>query len=137
MKITIKTIPHKDQRYETCGDYWTDDNGDKHIVVSEMGNDNYALLVAIHELAEMWLTEKRGITEESITTFDKIFEDSRLEGDKSEPGDSRDAPYDNEHCYATAIERMMCAALGEQWEDYEDAVNRLFENQDKVSQGLE
>ena len=35
MKINIRTIPHDKQRYETCGDYWTDSEGRIKIVVSD------------------------------------------------------------------------------------------------------
>lgn len=124
MRITIQTIPHAQQNYETVGDYFSDGD-DMHIKVSEMGNRDFEFLVAIHELVEAYLCQKRGITDEEITTFDIEFEAKRKPGDLSEPGDSRDAPYQNEHNLATAVERMMCAALGVSWQDYEQAVLRL------------
>lgn len=125
MKICIDTIAHADQPYDSAGYYETEENGDLTITVSKMENRDFEFLVAIHELVEAYLCQKRGITDGEITAFDVAFEDAREPGDLSEPGDSRDAPYQNEHNLATAVERMMCAALGVSWQDYEQAVQRL------------
>ena len=124
MRITVDTIPHADQNYETVGDYWTDETG-MHIRVSEMGDWRLEILVAVHELVEAARCKARGITDGEITAFDVQFEEGRKPGDVSEPGDSRDAPYASEHNFATAVERMMCAAMGVAWQDYEQAVLRL------------
>ena len=124
MRITIDTIPHADQNYETIGDYWSDETG-MHIRISEMGDWRFEMLVAVHELVEAALCKVRGITDGEITAFDVEFEEKRKPGDISEPGDSRDAPYASEHNFATAVERMMCAAMGVAWQDYEQAVLRL------------
>ncbi len=40
MDIHIKTVPHKEQRYNTVGDYWIEDRVIQ-IRVSEMGNEDY------------------------------------------------------------------------------------------------
>lgn len=125
MKIIIETIPHEKQRYPTCGDYWTEPDGTQRIVVSEMGNEDYSFLVAIHELAEWYLTQRRGITEAAIQSFDVAYEAHRGAGDVSEPGDAPDAPYQNEHNMATGIERVMAAALGVKWKEYDDTVASL------------
>lgn len=122
--ISVKVIPHKAQAYETVGDFLTE-NGCLIVKVSDMGNRDYEFLVAIHELVEAYLCQKRGITDEEITAFDVAFEEKRQPGDLSEPGDSRDSVYQNEHCIATSVERLMCAALGLSWQDYETAVQRL------------
>jgi hypothetical protein len=123
--IVAQTIPHAAQNYPTVGDYKTDENGCLTVKVSDMGNRDYEFLVAIHELVEAYLCQKRGITDEEITAFDIEFEAKRRPGDLSEPGDDREAPYGNEHNTATAVERLMCAALGVSWQDYERAVQRL------------
>lgn len=128
MEIHIKTIPHKDQRYDTCGDYWMDENGILQIRVSDMGNDKYAALVAIHELVEQQLTEWKGISEQEITDFDIAFESARklgLRRENEEPGFNNDAPYLLEHTLATGVEMMMCAHAGIKWNDYDHAVNSL------------
>ena len=81
MKIQLRTIPHTKQKYETCGNYWVDQNGVRQIRVSDMGNEDYAFLVGLHEQIEQHLCLKRGITEESISAFDIAYEANRPEGD--------------------------------------------------------
>lgn len=125
MRIIIETIAHKDQRYPTVGDWAFDTDGTLHIKVSNMGNSNHEILVAIHELVEAALCTKRGITDEVVTAFDEQFEIARSPEDMSEPGDHPLSPYRQEHCIATAVERLMCAELGIPWFDYDQAIQRL------------
>ena len=125
MKIQLRTIPHSEQRYETCGDWENLPEGSLRISVSDMGNDDYAFLVAIHELVEVWLCNKRGITDEAVSAFDIEYEKNRPEGDESEPGNHPDAPYRKEHFFATNIERMIALELGLDWEKYSKAVRSL------------
>jgi hypothetical protein len=119
MNITIKTIPHDQQRYETAGDWWFDDAGDLEIRVSEMGDWREEALVAFHELAEVLLCKQRGITAEQVDAFDKAYA-----GD-GEPGDDPAAPYRKEHFFATSIERLLAAELGIAWAEYDAAVEAL------------
>lgn len=124
MNIIIKTIPHKEQRYETVGDYQLR-HGQWEITVSDMGNDDYEFLVLLHELVEWKLTQKRGISEESITAFDKQFEEKRADGNIDEPGNDWNAPYHKEHVFAECIERMVAHEIGVDWEKYDKTVNNL------------
>ena len=39
--------------------------------------------------------------------------------DDCDAGDDPEAPYEHEHCLATAIERILCAELRVNWEDYD------------------
>ncbi len=128
MKIIIETIPHAKQRYPTCGDWLRDPDGTLRIFVSAELSDRHACLVALHEMVEVLLCEDRGITDEAVIKFDIAYEkqrDKSLTVDMSEPGDSSDAPYENEHCIATGIERIMSAALRVKWSEYESAINSL------------
>lgn len=118
MKIVIETVPHNEQRYETVGDYWWD-NETLHIRVSETGNTNYDYLIAIHELVEAVLCEYRGVSVEDIDKFDI------LHPELIEPGDHPQAPYQNEHNFATAVERMICAAMGIKWQEYDQTLDKL------------
>ena len=124
-EVVIDIIPHKQQRYETVGDWKRDKNGTLVIKVSDMGDKRYAMLVAIHELVETLLCEHDGVKEEDVTAFDIAFEKKRKPGNVDEPGDDRKAPYRRQHCIATAVERLLCAELGIAWKDYDDAVNAL------------
>lgn len=119
MKIVIETIPHASQPYPTCGDWRRDEDGTLRIKVSEEIGDDSAILVALHELVEVVLCEKRGITAEAVDKFDKAYEKTRPEGDDSEPGDSPDAPYQMEHFFATNIERLMAQQMGVDWMDHD------------------
>lgn len=124
MKIIIETIPHSEQRYPTVGDWQFTEDG-LHIKVSDMGNWKFELLVAFHELIECHLCTERGITEEDVDSFDELYEEARQEGDLSEPGDDRRAPYYKEHFFASSLERLFADELNIDWEEYNNAVEAL------------
>jgi len=125
LHVVINTIPHKDQHYETVGDYWQR-GGVVTINVSELGDWKKELLIAIHELVEYGLIKDRNIPIEKIDAFDIEYENNRQEGDTtSEPGDDENAPYYKEHQFATQVELMMAKELKIDWADYEEAANSL------------
>jgi len=115
MKITIDFIPHLEQRYNTCGDWVLDQNGDLNIHVSRMSSTKREQLVAVHELVEALLCLNDGITQEEVDAFDISYRD--LAG---EQGDAPNAPYREQHCLATGVERVLAAVMHEQWLDYEN-----------------
>lgn len=128
MEIHIKTIPHNAHRFETVGDYWYDETGVLQVRISDMGNEFYEKMVAIHELVEEALTKKRGLMEPDILAFDQYYEKRREQGlvpEDSEPGFDNNAPYLKEHTIATSVEMMMCAMSGESWSDYDRFVMNL------------
>ena len=125
MRIIIETISNKDQRYPTVGDWYYDPDGTLHIKVSEMGHHEMEAAVAVHELVEVLLCRHRGIAQSEVDRFDEEFEAKRQEGDVSEPGDDRNAPYHKEHCFATGIERLLISELDIAWKAYDDTVNSL------------
>lgn len=122
MKIAIETIPHNQQRYDTVGDYWIDEDGTVQVRVSEMRDSTYEQAAILHELFELFLVQNRNISIDAIDEFDKSFEANRAEGNIDEPGDDINAPYRDEHCFATAVERMFIAANGKSWKEYDEAV---------------
>ena len=129
LDIHIKIIPHSEHRYPTLGDYWRDTDGKQEMRISEMGNNDYAFLIALHELIEWYITEKRGIKEEDIKAFDEAFEKERLNGlhaEKEEAGFDSRAPYVQEHTFATNIEKMIAQELGVDWEKYDADIKSLF-----------
>ena len=128
MKISIETIPHEKQRYDTVGDWWFE--GDTlNIRVSDMGNTSYEFLVARHELDEAFLCLKEGVSERAVTEFDIRFEDMRKQFPEivkdREPGWDRSAPYRSQHKFATKGEVDMAKRLGVDWNDYDKKVNSL------------
>lgn len=136
MHIYIDTIPHAEQRYPTVGDYWYPFRDQQSIAgqatieirVSELPSQDFEFLVALHEMVESYLCYKRTISEESITAFDRRFEEDRAAGkhsEEEEPGDDFHAPYYKEHKFATKLERLMAEELGVNWGEYEAAIIAL------------
>lgn len=126
--IHIKSIPHDKQRYNTLGDFYYDQAGTLHIMVSELGDPFAESMIAIHEFIEEMLTRKRGLTEPEILNFDLYYEERIKQGlvdPDSEPGFSNEAPYMREHIFADSVERMICAFSGLSWNDYEQKLNEL------------
>jgi hypothetical protein len=123
MNAQIKSIPHKEHRYPTVGDYWLDENGVTQFRVSDMANEDYHFLVAIHEMVEEHLTRRCGIHEADIKAFDEAFEAKRAEGNENEPGDDPAAPYRKEHRFAENIERQIALEIGVDWAEYSRVVN--------------
>lgn len=121
LNIDIQSIPSTEQRYDTLGDYYY--SGDNWVVrVSETGEWKSEFLVALHELIEMALTKARGISEERIKQFDENFKG------EGEPGNSKDAPYQDEHLFATEMEKLVAKELDLPWKKY---VARLEKVPDK------
>lgn len=117
MNVTIRVIPHEDQRYKTCGD-WFYGNGDLVVCVSDTGDWRSNTLVAVHELVEALLC-KDVISQEAVDKFD--MEHPELD----DPGDDPRAPYQFEHCFATSVERMLAAALKYPWRLHEERLSKL------------
>lgn len=119
MKIVIETIPHDQQRYPTCGDYWVDPDGTLQIRVSEMGDRHMEVLVAAHELVEVFLCEARGIAEPDVMAFDMTHPEL------DDPGHDPRAPYHHEHVFAECVERLFATELGVNWQEYEARLAEL------------
>lgn len=132
-RIVLESIPHDKQAYETVGDYAETDD-EIRIVVSDLEDEKLEWLIAVHELVEVMLMKHAGIPLQASTDYDVEFEKARSsfsgigsDGFRfrgrwypmdAEPGDAPDSPYRQQHNYATAVERMMCAALGIPWAYY-------------------
>jgi hypothetical protein len=116
--ILIRTIPHKRQRYDTVGDYFN--NGKQILIhVSDCKNEDYEFAVAVHELIEWYLTKKHGIKIKEIDNFDISFKG------KGEPGDDKEAPYYEEHQFATSIEFQIIEELDLSWSKYEKDLDNI------------
>ena len=122
MKITIETIPHDRQRYPTAGDWQIDSSGDITIRVSELGDWRKEAAIAVHELVEVLLCKNDGVSQSAVDAFDVQYAAGWA---PFEPGDDPRSPYARQHCFATAVERMLIAAFGMSWAEYEGAVEAL------------
>ena len=129
LRITINSIPHDRQRYDTCGDYYeagyisaeTGEMKGLEVRVSQLADRREMLLVAIHELCEWALCQAAGISNEAIDQFD-LSQEHYFEG---EPGDQPTAPYYKQHQIATGIERILAAEMGVDWLEYERHIEEL------------
>jgi hypothetical protein len=115
--IILKTIKHSEQRYKTVGDWFLNDNDIIEIRTSRLSDHKREFLILVHELIECGLCQFAGITQETVDKFDKAHQE---EQDEVELGDLSNAPYRRQHCFATAVERMLAAELNVVWNDYEE-----------------
>jgi len=125
MKIIIETIEHKDQRYDTCGDWqWNDEMDVLTIKVSQTNlyDHETILLIGVHELIEALLCRRSFTAEAEVDRFDLNW---HPHNGLTEPGDDPDAPYHSEHLFASNIERLIAARLGINWQQYEREIERL------------
>ena len=107
MKIIIHSCDK--MRYDTLGDWFQTEEGTVMIQVDSKLSEDAQFLVALHELVEWKLCQKRGITQEQVDEFDFSFEPLN---DNDEPGDHPDSPYRREHRFAMMIEHLMAHELG-------------------------
>lgn len=126
MMIVIKTIPHKKQRYETCGD-WQNINGIMQVKVSDCGNESSELAVALHEIIEQHLCKLSGVSEKKVDAFDLKWDQENEDNVNDEPGNDPRAPYYAEHKTAMQIERIFIKACGEKWSEHDKRLGALFE----------
>ena len=119
MKLNIATIPHSEQRFGQCGDWWTDLDGTIEIRVSDMRNPPFELAVVLHEIIEVALCLAANVSESSVDRFDMEYM-----GD-GEPGDNPAAPYWKQHVVASICERAIAHCLNIDWNEYSKAIERL------------
>ena len=102
--IFIQFIPHQEQRYDTCGDWFYEG---PHLFIRVSNNlPEYASrieqeAVALHELTEALLCRHRGVTQKMVDEFDFKWQNGQ-----AEPGDNPDAPYHRQHEVADIVERV-------------------------------
>lgn len=141
LTIKLKSIPHKNQRYDTCGDWVWPRKRKLRITVSHLSHESYELLVGLHELIEAMLCKKLGVSADDVDRWDEEYEKARTvlmeEGVKaffhcgceitatSEPGDDIHCPYGPMHKTATRCEKEIAKALQVVWKDYNDEVESL------------
>ena len=127
-KLNYKSISHKEQRYNTTGDYWFDKNKTLQVRVSRMDNGRYEMLVLVHELIELILCHLRKIKFKDIDNFDINFEKERKKGLHNKyamPGGDKKAPYYKEHQFATKLEKLLAKKLEVNWKEYEKKRSEL------------
>lgn len=124
MLFYVEAIPHKNQRYETCGDWQFLPNG-LHVSVSDTGDRMSNMLVALHEIVEAILCEANGVSEKDVDRFDMEYEAKRTDSSLDEPGDEPSSPYHKQHKVADLVERMVALQAGVNWEEHNARVEAL------------
>lgn len=114
----IEVIPHNEQRYNTVGD-WQFIGDDLVIKISDTKNMTYNSLIALHEFVEAMECKFHGITTEMVDKWDMEHLDS------DDPGALLGCPYYAEHAFADIVEYSWAKNLDVNWNDYEDALNKL------------
>ena len=125
MNVKIEIIPHDQQRYPSVGDWAFDKKGDLNIFVSKLSDYRLEMLVAVHELIEVLICKHDGVTQKTVDDFDIAFEKNRGPDNEDEPGDDPSAPYVQQHCIATGVERILAAELGISWKKYEEELCKM------------
>jgi hypothetical protein len=122
MRIVIETIPHQNQRYDTCGDwFWDREEKTLYIFVSETGDWKKNFLIARHELDEAMLCKFRGVTAAQVDEYDL----AHPEAGSDSFSDNTDAPYSNSHNDALAAEWIMSRLLGVDWVEYTKTLDNM------------
>lgn len=128
LNVSVKTIPHRKQKYNTVGDYLINGEGDLVIRISDLKNWKMEALITIHEIIEILLVKDRKIKIKDIDNFDIKFEKNKKKGDYSEPGNNKRAPYYKEHQFSTKIEKMLAKELNVDWREYNNKLDKLSDS---------
>jgi hypothetical protein len=86
-----------------------------------MENPAHSMAILFHELHEKFRNDQLGIKDADVDQFD--LDNPELD----DPGLSPLAPYHRTHMEADAIERLFIILSGNDWVEYEKAVDNLFQ----------
>lgn len=116
-------------RYCTVGDYYKTKTG-WDVVSADLKDSDYNFLILVHELIELYLTQRRGIPEPKIKKFDEWFQREKAKGrfPKFKGGAAlKLSPYRREHLFALKVEKLLAKELGKNWKKYDRAVDLTSE----------
>lgn len=136
-KITIEVIPHLAQRYNTVGDWQFERDSEGratalNVKVSDLDDQEYFVLIGLHEAIEALLCETKGVKESAVDEFDLTWKPDRVywnsDTKTTEPGEDYRAPYYGQHQIATGIERLIAAQMWVNWARYEAIVDERIKD---------
>jgi hypothetical protein len=119
-RIVIEFVPQHRQNYDSVGDYGETDHNIWFKITAFPDNPGYSIAILLHEILEFYRNKQEGITIAAVDAFD--YGHPELD----DPGLSKEAPYHKPHMEADTIERLAILFFGEDWVDYEAAINKLF-----------
>ncbi len=118
--LVVNFIPQAAQRIPgQIGDYFETD-GAVVFRITRFSNPAYSFAVLLHELHERFRNGQFDIRDEDVDAFD--LKHPELD----DPGLDPRAPYHATHMEADALERLFIVLTGNDWIEYEAAVNALF-----------
>ncbi len=118
--INIQFIDQKYQRFNNIGqvgDYWETDTSIE-FRITKFDNPAYSYAILLHELHEKFRNNQLGIKDEDVDAFDSAHPEL------DDPGLSKEAPYHKTHMEADCIERQYIVSSGNDWVDYEAAIEK-------------
>ena len=130
--LKIEVIPHADQRYPMSGDWTIDPDGSIHVLVSDTGSVETALLTGVHEAVEAILCRAHGVLEMDVCAFD-IAHALEHGLEDAEPVADPKAPYFKEHATADVVERLLAISMGVPWCEHGAREDALFVGQKPAS----
>ena len=125
--ITIETVRHEEQRYDTWAD-WEADGHRLTITISEVPDPRHLYLAAIHELLEAIVFLHEGGMQADVDAFDVDYEKRRMAGARhaacgcqitDDPGSDLHAPYRTAHTYAESVEYGLAKLLDVDPKEYD------------------
>lgn len=116
-RIEAHSVAHKDQRYDTCGDYQLTDYGRGMVfTISRTGDWRSDAAVFLHEFVEAMMCDHLGVTVADVDAWDFAHAESE------DPGALAGCPYGVAHHSAEILEKQFCKKLGLTWEQHEENV---------------
>lgn len=94
------------------------------VKVNPLSDWKREVLLKVHEAVEAIMCRSNGVTVAQVDAFD-IEYDKNHSSDLN-AGDDPKAPYEREHCFATAIERILCAELKVPWLAYDKELETTY-----------
>lgn len=119
--IVIKQLEREQLRFTTAGDWMMHEDGSFEIHLLKMDDWRYSAIVLIHELTEIFICWRLGITAQEADDFDRVWEDELKKGIQNlekEAGFDKRCPYRKGHVWGARMERLFCFILGVNWNKY-------------------
>jgi hypothetical protein len=115
-------------RFSTQADWRQFDDGRIEIYIAET-DWRYMACYLMHELTEIFICQKQGVTGKMADAFDSTWEEELKQGKwtlEQEPGCDKRCPYFTGHKWGIRMERLFCFLLGVKWKKYNYDSNKLL-----------